>query len=140
MPCPISRQHEETSCRVIHCDNGTNFVGAKRKLGEMLERLEQTIFFDASASKGIECRFKPLALPHFGGGLEWLFGSAKRALERVLDQREVNDRSLSCALKKVEHLLNRRTFTLASSDPTAPEPLPKTFPCLTWPSEPEFPF
>ena len=74
------------------CNNGKNFVGAKRELGEILERLEQTKIYDDSASKRIECQLNPPTSPHFGEGWERLVGSAKRA-ERVLHQHEVTGQS-----------------------------------------------
>ena len=69
--------------QVMCSDNGTNFIGAKRELTEMLERLNQSAIYNSFALEGIEWTFNPPAAPHHGGNLERIVRSAKDALGKA---------------------------------------------------------
>ena len=68
----------------IISDNGTNFVGAGREFAEYVaawnkERIEEHLI-----QRGIRWKFVPPAAPHFGGALEQLVRSCKKAMYAVL--------------------------------------------------------
>ena len=69
----------------IYSDNGTNFVGAKRELREVLE--DQDVIQQQLATDRIEWHFIPPGSPHMGGFWERLVGSAKRALEATMKEQ-----------------------------------------------------
>ena len=67
----------------IWSDNGTNFVGAEREIQDALKRLNKERITDELSQHGVQWQFNPPAAPHFGGVLERLVKSAKRALKAV---------------------------------------------------------
>lgn len=58
----------------------------------------------------------PPGAPHFGGILESMFYSAKRAIFKVLGQASVNDKELQAVFTGVESLLNSRPLSTVSGD------------------------
>jgi len=46
----------------IYSDNGTNFIGAQKKLTTCMEKIDERM-----AREGIELRFNPPSAPQFGG-------------------------------------------------------------------------
>ena len=53
--------------REMISDNGTNFLGAKRELRELVEQLDRDKIEKLAANKGIKWSFNPPSAPHFGG-------------------------------------------------------------------------
>ncbi|XP_045028164.1 uncharacterized protein LOC123471199 [Daphnia magna] len=100
--------------RVMHSDNGTNFVGAENELKEEAEKL----YADEKVAeflnlKRIDWRFQPPRTPHFGGAHESLSKKLRHPAEDTL-------RTL---LYEVAGLLNGRPLTAASTDPNDFRPL-----------------
>ena len=109
----------------ITSDNGTNFVGADRELRELVNTLDQDAIRHRTAEKGIRWRFNPPAAPHFEGSHESLVKSAKRALNAILKNADVNDEELLTSFIGAEALLNSRPLTnqsahLADDTPLTP--------------------
>ena len=98
-------------------DNGTNFVGADRELGELVQALDQQRIVDEAASEGIDWHFNPPLGSHHGGIFEALIKSAKKALKAILGQASLTDEELQTAIVETEGLLNSRPLTYTSSDP-----------------------
>ncbi|XP_073986107.1 uncharacterized protein [Rhodnius prolixus] len=80
-------------------DNGTNLVGAKRKLKEVYTLLKdaksQEVIQRESNKRGIEWHFIPPRAPHFGGLWEAAVKSTKRLLKITLGTQE---RTMECSL------------------------------------------
>ncbi|XP_070531583.1 uncharacterized protein [Ptychodera flava] len=99
-------------------DNGTNFVGANRELGELICAMDQLKIVDSAANKGIIWKFNPPLGSHHGGLFEALIKSAKVALKAILGDARVTDEELHTAIVEVEGLMNSRPLTYCSNDPT----------------------
>lgn len=111
----------------IYSDNGTNFVGAKRKLNEF----EQ--FFASSNTKndiitslagdGITWHFSPPYSPHFGGLWEAGIKSTKSHLKRVIGNASLCFEDFYTVLTQIEAILNSRPISPLSNDPNDLNPL-----------------
>ncbi|XP_073979887.1 uncharacterized protein [Rhodnius prolixus] len=105
----------------IWSDNGTNFVGAKRRLKEVSTLLndaksQEAILREASR-RGIEWHFIPPRAPHFGGLWEAAVKSAKRLLKVSLGTQEPTMECFLTILCQIEAILNSRPLTAVSSSP-----------------------
>ena len=96
-------------------DNGTNFVGAKKELEELVRRLDQNKIRQSTANKGITRNFMPPLAPHFGGVHEVMIKSAKRAIYAILNNSDVTDEELMTAFTGAESLINSRPLTYQSA-------------------------
>ncbi|XP_055584876.1 uncharacterized protein LOC129737741 [Uranotaenia lowii] len=108
-------------CAVLHSDNGTNFVGAKNKMSELLQRLRCSDFHDEvarqCADEGMQWKFNPPGAPHFGGLWEAAVRSAKQYLVRVLGESVATYEDMVTLLAEVECCLNSRPLTQLKDDP-----------------------
>ena len=104
-------------------DNGTNFVGAKKELEELVRMLDQNKIRQSTANKGITWKFMPPIAPHFGGVHEVMIKSAKRAICAILNNSDVTDEELMTAFTGAESLINSRPLTYQSADPKDDAPL-----------------
>ena len=98
-------------------DNGTNFIGADRELGELVQALDQEKIINDAANKGIKWKFNPPLGSHHGGLFEALIKSAKVALKAILGNAKLHDEELHTAIVEVEGLMNSRPLTYTSNDP-----------------------
>ena len=79
----FSKHNEEVHkplCRpeTINSDNGTNFVGAEKKLLPQIKKMEQTKeIIERTSKRSMTWRFQPPSAPHFGGAQESLVKSTK---------------------------------------------------------------
>lgn len=114
-------------CTDMFSDNGTNFVGARNKLQDLLKLLKDGnhngIIAKELAKDGIQWHFNPPSAPHFGGLWEAAVRSAKTHLVKVIGENPVSPEDLSTLLAQVEACLNSRPLTPLSDDPNDLEPL-----------------
>jgi hypothetical protein len=104
-------------------DNGRNFVGASRELGELVAQLSQDKITKSTTSYSVKWNFNPPAAPHFGGVFEIMIKAAKRAVYAILGSADVTDEELSTAFIGAEALLNSRPLTYQSANPQDITPL-----------------
>ncbi|XP_065081188.1 uncharacterized protein LOC135703793 [Ochlerotatus camptorhynchus] len=106
---------------LIMCDNGSNFVGAKRELNELAVLFEdqqsQQSIAARAADIGIEFKFIPAKSPNFGGLWEAAVKSMKQHLRRTIGLKIVTPDELHTVLAQIEACLNSRPLTQISSDP-----------------------
>ena len=96
--------------RLLVCDQGTNFVGAKHFL----------------TNSGCEVRFNPPSASHRGGFYERLIGTSRRILEGILVQHagNLNDESFTTLLAETAWIANCRPLSVENlNDPTSLAPL-----------------
>ena len=101
---------------VIWSDNGTNFVGAEKKIIKSIKNWNE----QAPAilvHKRITWKFNPPATPHQGGSWERLVRSCKRVFYAILGNQKVTEDVLVTTFCLVEQTLNARPLTPVSSDP-----------------------
>ncbi|GFW67777.1 integrase catalytic domain-containing protein [Trichonephila clavipes] len=101
--------------RHIYSDNGTNFVGARRKLDEIRKLwlslpTNEAISYYLSKSS-IDWHFIPPSSPHFGGIWESGIRSVKFHLKRVLGETILTFEGLTTLLTQIEGLLNSRPLS-----------------------------
>lgn len=95
----------------LYSDNGTNFVGAKAQLQELLANRYR-----------IEWKMIPPRAPHFGGLWESNIKSIKTHLYRVIGSQLLTYEEFSTVLTEIEAVLNSRPLCVLNEDPY-PEPL-----------------
>lgn len=97
-------------------DNGTNFVGAEREIGECLKSLDQSKINKELSKRDITWKFNPPSSPWMGGAFESLVKSTKNALKAVYRDRLFTEEALYTFLTEVESTLNCRPLTECSDD------------------------
>ena len=79
---------------MIWLDNGTNFIGAEKKLRESIEKWNVVNIAAELAHKCLKCRFNPPSAPHQGVIWERLVRSFRRVLYTILSTRRLTDEVL----------------------------------------------
>ena len=91
---------------LIWSDNGTNFVGANRELGELYGFLERQkvarTLSEFCSSWNIEWRFIPEHSPHFGRLWEAAVKSTKTHLRRIMGDVKLTFEEFATALAQVK--------------------------------------
>nr|CAI5835101.1 unnamed protein product [Callosobruchus analis] len=113
--------------RCIYSDNGSNFVGAHRKLNEIRQFFQnQDVVSKVTYSlsnEGISWSFIPPKAPHFGGIWEAGVRSVKTHLRKVMGNALLTYEELATVLVQIEALLNSRPLSPLSTNPSDLEPL-----------------
>jgi hypothetical protein len=114
-------------CQNIHCDNGTNFVGARNELDALYKMVKDKSFQDEIcnhfAAKQIQFHFIPPRSPNFGGLWEAAVKSAKFHLVRIIGGVRLTFEEMTTVLTKIEAILNSRPLVPESNDPEDPASL-----------------
>ncbi|XP_076384347.1 uncharacterized protein LOC143262682 [Megalopta genalis] len=114
-------------CRVIHSDNGTNFIGARNELRDLGHLLASPAHNDkvkgALAQNKIQWQLIPPRAPHFGGLWERAVRSVKMHLRLVIGEQRLTFEEMCTVLTQVEACLNSRPLHPLSSDPSDLNPL-----------------
>lgn len=106
-------------CRHLYSDNGTNFVGANRKLIAQFQDIAKTHAASSFLTeKSIQWHFIPPAAPHFGGLWEAAVKSAKQHLTKLSINSTFTFEEATTLLCGIEGVLNSRPMTPLSNDPS----------------------
>ena len=97
-------------------DNGTNFVGGRNELSELLKLVDIDKVQDSTANRGVKWLFNPPYAPHFSGVHEIMVKAAKRAINHILKNVDINDEELVSVIVGAEDLLNSRPLTYQSAN------------------------
>lgn len=104
----------------IFCDNGTNFVGARRQLNEFQklfrQQQQQEIIARFATSIGVNFHFNPPSAPHMGGLWEAGVKSVKAHLKRILTEARLTFEEFTTVLCQVEACVNSRPLCELSPD------------------------
>ena len=107
--CFISRRGKPT---LIWSDHGTNFVGAARKIKELIAFLKNQRSQDAisefCSTQNIQWKFISEHTPHFDGLWEAAVKSMKAHLRRIVGNVELTFEEFTTVLVQVESCLNSR--------------------------------
>ncbi|XP_069363934.1 uncharacterized protein [Maniola hyperantus] len=109
----------------VWSDNGRNYVGAAREIGDLLKSGEfQDSVQDFATNQNIEFKFSPVYAPNFNGLQEAGIKAAKFHLKRVMGTTHLTFEELSSLFAQVEAILNSRPLCPLS-------PSPNDLQCLT---------
>ena len=115
--------------RLVRCDNGTNFVGARNELQKCLHEMDDKRvknYLLKENSDFISWKHNPPLSSNFGGVWERLIRSTRAILESLLRThgRSLNDESFRTLLAEVEGIINSRPLTVdCLNDENSPLPL-----------------
>lgn len=112
--------------KIIRCDNGTNFVGARNEL-----KREKDFFYPQAiqrdlSTKGIEWKFNCPVNPEAGGAWETLVQSIKRVLRVTLQEQAPQLETLRSLLLAAANIVNSRPLTHLQVEPGDPLPILQT--------------
>ena len=107
----------------MYSDNGTTFKGADKELKSLIAQLDETKIKKSIANKGVKWYFNPPLAPPLRGVHESMIKSAKRAINAILGNADVNDEELMTAIIGAEGLINSRPLTYQTADPSDDVPL-----------------
>ena len=108
--------------RQLRCDQGTNFVGARKEFAGLVKGMDTEMVKDL----GCEFLMNPPAASHMGGVWERQIRSVRSVLTVILDQssKRLDSASLRTFLYEVMAIINSRPLTTEHlNDPSGPEPL-----------------
>ncbi|KAI4892141.1 hypothetical protein NFI96_009207, partial [Prochilodus magdalenae] len=108
--------------RQLRCDQGTNFVGAKREFAELMKGMSK----ENVKALGCEFLLNPPAASHRGGVWERQIRTIRSVLTAILDKsaQRLDSTSLRTFLYEVMAIINSRPLTVENlNDPSGPEPL-----------------
>lgn len=108
--------------RQLRSDQGTNFVGARRELMELMKGIDQ----EKAKALGCEFLMNPPTASHMGGVWERQIRTIRSVLTAILDQssQRLDCTSLRTFLYEVMAIINSRPLTTEHlNDPSGPEPL-----------------
>lgn len=115
--------------RLLRCDQGTNFVGAKNEFVAATSEFNQDKvkdFLTKNDCELIEFKFNVPHASHMGGVWERMIRSTRSVLSSLLNQlgEQLDDESFRTLMTEAENVINSRPLTVTDlSDPTAAEPL-----------------
>ena len=111
------------NCRLVRCDNGTNFVGAKN---QSEDHLDETAIRDDLQSRGCKWEFLPPRASHMAGVWERKVGSVKKVLTAsilLLKTRILSRDEFSTLLQEAASIVNNTPLSEVPCDPTEPFPV-----------------
>lgn len=108
--------HRRGLCQVLFSDNGTQFVGADRKMKMDVAQWRSEAALQHLADHGTEWRFITAGAPHHGGLWEAAVKSTKKHLLKVVGQRVLSFNQLATLLVKIEGILNSRPMVALQDD------------------------
>ena len=111
--------------RRVYTDNGTNFVGFKDEVVNVVTFFDWARIMDKFAPPDyhIEWHFNSPLNPAEGGRWERLVGSVKRTLEPILKERAPHEHTLRSFLLEAMNIVNSRPLTHVPIDHEEEEPL-----------------
>ncbi len=112
--------------RQLHCDQGTNFVGAKNEFKEALKQCDTKTIESFLAERQCEFIFNAPSASHAGGVWERQIRTVRNVLNATLCQYSgrLDDSSLRTLFYEAMAIVNSRPLTVNEvNDPTSLEPL-----------------
>ena len=114
--------------RLLRCDRGTNFVGARNELQAALQEMNNNKIRTELLKDGCDWIVFDMNTPHashMGGAWERLIRSVRNVLVGILAQHstQLDDELLRTFMVEAEAIVNSRPLTYQDTSPDSPEPL-----------------
>ena len=112
--------------KLLRCDRGTNFIGAKTELREAAWELSQEKVEKFVTEYGCKWEFNPPHASHFGGVWERQIHTIQRGLDAMfaeLGKPQLTHELLVTLMAEVAAIVNTRPISALPSDPDDPQPL-----------------
>ena len=109
----------------IQYHQGTNFVGGKLQLEDVLLKMDQMRIQKVTAEQGCEWVFNPPHVSHFGGVWECQIGTVRHVLDAML-MKIGRSQLTHKLLVEVTGIVNSHPITTIPSDTDKPQPLTPT--------------
>ncbi|XP_030597267.1 uncharacterized protein LOC115788399 isoform X1 [Archocentrus centrarchus] len=112
--------------RQLHCDQGSNFVGARNEFKETLKQCDSKLLEIFLTEKQCEFVFNAPSASHAGGVWERQIRTVKNVLNATLAQctGRIDDASLRTLFYEAMAIVNSRPLTVDGiNDPQMPEPI-----------------
>ena len=112
--------------KLLRCDRGTNFVGAKTELKDASSELNEEKVKKFVTESGCEWELNPPHASHFGGVWERQINTIRRVLDAMfaeLGRTQLTHELLITLMAEVVAIVNARPITALPSDPDDPRPL-----------------
>ena len=112
--------------KLLRCDRGTNFVGAKTELDVAASELDENKVGKFVTECGCKWEFNPPHASHFGGVWERQINTIRRvsdALFTELCQSQLTHKLLVTLMAEVVAIVNARPIAALPSDTDDPQPL-----------------
>lgn len=112
--------------KLLRCDRGTNFVGAKTELKDASSELNEEKVKKFVTESGCEWELNPPHASHFGGVWERQINTIRRVLDAMfaeLGRTQLTHELLITLMAEVVAIVNARPISALPSDPDDPRPL-----------------
>ena len=112
--------------KLLRCDRGTNFIGAKTELDAAASELDEKREEKFTTESGCEWEFNPPHASHFGGVWERQINTIRRVLDAMLTelgQSQLTHKLLVTLMAEVVAIVNARQIAVLLSDVDDPQPL-----------------
>ena len=112
--------------KLLRCDRGTNFIGAKTELGEAVSELNDKKVEKFVTEYGCKWKFNLPRASHFGGVWERQINTIRRVLDAMfaeLGKPQLTHELLITLMAEVVAIVNARPISALPSDPDDPLPL-----------------
>ena len=112
--------------KLLRCDRGTNFVGAKTELDAAASELDEKKVEKFVTECGCKWEFNPPHASHFGGVWERQINTIRRVLDAMfteLGQSQLTHELLVTLMAEVVAIVNARPIAALPSDTDDPQPL-----------------
>ena len=106
--------------KLLRCDRGTNFIGAKTELGEAASELNNEKVEKFVTEYGCKWEFNPPHASHFGGVWERQINTIRRVLDAMfaeLGKTQLTHKLLVTLMAEVVAIVNARPISALPSDP-----------------------
>lgn len=107
----------------IRSDNGTNFVGAAREIGKLIQNWNQKAIHSYLLQREVNWKFNTPCASHAGGVWERQIRTVRKVMSSVVKEQVLDEEGLATLMCNVESIVNGRPITTVPDEVRDLEPL-----------------